>query len=310
MGAFRFGVLAEKSTSVEELVATARRAEELGYDTVLLRDHFVAEPYGNQVAPLIGLAAVAGATTRLRIGTLVLDNDYRHPVMLAKEAATLQQLSGGRFELGLGAGWLRVEYEAAGMAFDRAGVRVGRLEESVHVLKELFGGKEVRFEGEHYRVDGVTNFPAVDVAPRVLIGAGSPRMLRLAGREADTVGILAKALPSGTISDAMEERLSAAFATKADLVRAEGRDVEISSVVSVELADDPRAAAERYAVERGWGAGAADLVEDMPAKFLGPLDHMVELAHRRRERLGLSYLVVSDQELEAAAPMVRALAGA
>ena len=310
MGAFRFGVLAEKAGSVEELVATARRAEELGYDTVLLRDHFVTEPYGDQVAPLLGLAAAALATSRLRVGTLVLANDYRHPVLLAKEAATLQQLSGGRFELGLGAGWLRVEYEAAGMAFDRAGVRVGRLEESVHVLKELFAGKEVRFEGEHCRVDGVTNFPAVDVAPRVLIGAGSPRMLRLAGREADTVGILAKALPGGTISDAMEERLSAAFATKADLVRAEGRDVEISSVVSVELADDPRAAAERYAVERGWGAGAADLVEDMPAKFLGPLDHVVELAHRRRERLGLSYLVVSDQELEAAAPMVRALAGA
>jgi alkanesulfonate monooxygenase SsuD/methylene tetrahydromethanopterin reductase-like flavin-dependent oxidoreductase (luciferase family) len=188
-------------------------------------------------------------------------------------------------------------------------VRVGRLEESVLLLKELFAGKEVRFEGEHYRVDGVTNYPAVDVSPPVLIGAGSPRMLRLAGREADTVGILAKALPSGTISDAMEERLSAAFATKADLVRAEGRDVEISSVVSVELADDPRAAAERYAVERGWGADAADLVEDMPAKFLGPLDHVVELAHQRRERLGLSYLVVSDRELEAAAPMVRALSG-
>lgn len=309
MGAFRFGVLAETAGSVSEVVATARRAEELGYDTVLLRDHFVPEPFGDQVAPLLGLAAAAGATSRLKVGTLVLDNDYRHPVMLAKEAATLQQLSGGRFELGLGAGWLRVEYEAAGMTFDRAGVRVDRLEESVRLLKELFAGKEVRFEGEHYRVDGVTNFPAVATAPPVLVGAGSPRMLRLAGREADTVGILAKALPSGTISDAMEERFTAAFATKADLVRAEGRDVEISSVVSVELADDPRAAADRYAVERGWGAGAADLVEDMPAKFLGPLDHVVELAHRRRERLGLSYLVVSDRELEAAAPMVRALSG-
>ncbi|QUQ70592.1 TIGR03621 family F420-dependent LLM class oxidoreductase [Kutzneria sp. CA-103260] len=309
MGAFRFGVLAETAGSVEEVAATARRAEELGYDTVLLRDHFVPEPFGDQVAPLIGLAAAAAATSRLRVGTLVLDNDYRHPVMLAKEAATLQQLSGGRFELGLGAGWLRVEYEAAGMAFDRAGVRVGRLEESVRLVKELFAGKEVRFEGEHYRIDGVTNYPAVDLAPAVLIGAGSPRMLRLAGREADTVGILAKTLPGGTISDAMEERLSSAFATKADLVRAEGRNVEISSVVSVDLADDPRAAAERYAVERGWGAGAADLVEDMPAKFLGPLDHIVELAHRRRECLGLSYLVVSDRELEAAAPLVRALSG-
>jgi probable F420-dependent oxidoreductase len=310
MGGFRFGVLAESAGTIAELVATARRAEELGYDMVLLRDHFVPEPFGDQVAPLIGLAAAACATTTLGVGTLVLDNDYRHPVVLAKEAATLQQLSGGRFELGLGAGWLRVEYEAAGMAFDRAGVRVGRLEESVRLLKELFAGKEVRFDGEHYRVDGITNFPAVDQAPRVLIGAGSPRMLRLAGRGADSVGILAKALPSGTISDAMEERFTAAFAAKADLVRAEGRDVEISAVVSVELVDDPKAAAERYAVERGWGAGAADLVADMPAKFLGPLDHVVELAHHRRERLGLSYLVVSDREFEAAAPMVRALSGA
>jgi probable F420-dependent oxidoreductase len=309
MGAFRFGVLAETASNVQELVATARRAEELGYDTVLLRDHFVPEPFGDQVAPLIGLAAAAGATSRLRIGTLVLDNDYRHPVLLAKEAATLQQLSGGRFELGLGAGWLRVEYEAAGMSFDRAGVRVGRLEESVRLVKELFAGKEVRFDGEHYRVDGVTNYPPVQTTPRLLIGAGSPRMLRLAGREADTVGILAKALPSGTISDAMEERLTAAFARKADLVRAEGRDVEISSVVSIELADDPRTAAERYAVERGWGAGAADLVADMPAKFVGPLDYVVELAQRRRDRLGLSYLVVSDREFEAAAPMVKELAG-
>jgi probable F420-dependent oxidoreductase len=309
MSAFRFGVLAESARSVDELVATGRRAEELGYDTVLLRDHFVAEPYGDQVAPLLGLAAVACATSRLRVATLVLDNDYRHPVLLAKEAATLQQLSGGRFELGLGAGWLRDEYAAAGLSFDRAGVRVSRLAESVRVLKELFAGKEVRFEGEHYRVDGVTNYPPVDSAPRMLIGAGSPRMLRLAGQEADSVGILARALPAGTISDAMEERLTAAFATKAALVAEGGRDVEISTVASVTLADDPRAAAEQFAVERGWGAGAADLVEDMPAKFLGPLDHVVDLAHRRRERLGLSYLVLSDREFEAAAPMVRALSG-
>jgi probable F420-dependent oxidoreductase len=310
MGAFRFGVLAEAAGSVDEVVATARRAEELGYDTVLLRDHFVAEPYGEQVAPLIGLAAAALATSRLKVGTLVLSNDYRHPVVLAKEAATLQQLSGGRFELGLGAGWLRDEYAAAGMTFDRGGVRVGRLEEAVAVLKELLAGREVRVAGNHYRVDGVTNHPVVERGPRVLIGAGSPRMLRLAGRQADTVGILAKALPDGTISDDMKERLTASFATKVEMVRAEGRDVEISAVVSVELSDDPRLAAERYAVERGWGAGGAELVADMPAKFLGPLDHVVELAHRRRERLGLSYLVVSDREFEAAAPVVRALSGA
>ena len=305
MRKFRFGVLAESADTVSSLVATARRAESLGYDTLLLRDHFVREPFGVQLAPLIGLTAVACATTTLKVGTLVLDNDYRHPVMLAKEVATLDQVSGGRFELGLGAGWLRAEYEAAGMAFDRAGTRVDRLAESLRVLKALFASEAVTFGGNHYRLSELTNFPG-PVRPPILLGAGSPRMLRLAGQQADAVGILARALPNGTISDEMEQRTSATFAAKAALVQESGRDVEISSVISVTLADDHRAAAERYAAERGW---ATEAVLDMPSKFLGPLDHLVELAHRRRDELGLSYLVVSDTEFEAAAPVVSELSG-
>src|SRR5215213_11732707 len=128
---FRFGVIGEAITSRERLLDAARRAEALGYSTLLLRDHFVAEPFGDQLAPLVALTAAAAATRTLRVGSLVLDNDYRHPVMLAKEAATLDLLSEGRFELGIGAGWLRAEYERAGMPFDTAGQRIQRLEESI-----------------------------------------------------------------------------------------------------------------------------------------------------------------------------------
>jgi alkanesulfonate monooxygenase SsuD/methylene tetrahydromethanopterin reductase-like flavin-dependent oxidoreductase (luciferase family) len=123
---FRFGVIGEAITSRERLLDAAHRAEELGYSTLLLRDHFVPEPFGDQLAPLVALTAAAGATRTLRVGSLVLDNDYRHPVVLAKEAATLDLLSEGRFELGIGAGWLRDEYERAGMPFDPPAVRVGR----------------------------------------------------------------------------------------------------------------------------------------------------------------------------------------
>src|SRR5215211_9239903 len=205
---FRFGVIGEAITSRERLLDAPRRAEALGYSTLLLRDHFVAEPFGDQLAPMVALTAAAGATRTLRVGTLVLDNDYRHPVLLAKEAATLDLLSGGRFELGLGAGWLREEYVSAGMPFDPAGVRVGRMEESLRLLKGLFSGESVTFAGEHYAVTGLESFPRPVQRPHppLMIGAGSRRMLGIAGREADIVGILPKALPDGTISDDLAER--------------------------------------------------------------------------------------------------------
>lgn len=156
---FRFGVVGESIRSGADLADTARRAEELGYDVLTLRDHFVTEPFGDQLAPMVALASAASATSTLRLGTMVLSNDFRHPVMLAKEAATLDHLSGGRFELGLGAGWLREEYEAAGMPFDRPGTRVGRLAESLQILRALLSGEKTTFAGEHYTVDGLTVFP-------------------------------------------------------------------------------------------------------------------------------------------------------
>jgi probable F420-dependent oxidoreductase len=312
---FRFGVVGEGIRSAETLVAEARRAEAIGYATLLLRDHFVAEPFGDQLAPMVALTAAAAATRSLRVGSLVLDNDYRHPVLLAKEAATLDLLSGGRFELGIGAGWLRDEYERAGIPFDPPGVRVARLEESIRLLKALLSSSSpVRFEGEHYSVSGIETFPRPVQRPHppILVGAGSRRMLGIAGRKADIVGILPRALPEGAISDDLAERSPETLLRKVDWVRqaADRPDqVELSMMVTVVPADNHRSAAEQLAVERGWGAAAGELVLAMPSVLVGSTARMAELAQARRERFGLSYLVVADQDLEAFAPVVEQLAG-
>ncbi|MBL8164495.1 MAG: TIGR03621 family F420-dependent LLM class oxidoreductase, partial [Anaerolineae bacterium] len=187
---FRFGVINEQMKPREDWLAHVRRAETLGYATFLLRDHFVPDFFGDQYAPIAALMAAAAVTQTLRVGTLVIDNDYRHPVILAKEAATLHLLSGGRFELGIGAGWLRSEYEQAGMPYDPAGVRISRLEESLHIIKGLWNSEPVTFSGQHYRIDNIDGFPKPEQHLPILIGAGQKRMLTLAGREADIVGIL------------------------------------------------------------------------------------------------------------------------
>ena len=312
---FRFGVVGETIRSGEKLVAEARRAEDLGYSTLLLRDHFVPEPFGHQLAPMVALMAAANATRTLRIGTLVLDNDYRHPVLLAKEAATLDLLSGGRLELGVGAGWMSDEYERAGMPFDAAGVRVSRLEESLRILKDLLAGSPVTVTGTHYALSGLESFPrpAQQPHPPLLVGAGSRRMLGIAGREADIVGILPKALPNGTISEDLSERSPETIAQKVDWVRqAAGErlgEVELSMMISVTVADHYRKAAERLATKRGWGAAAADFVLGMPATFVGSVDRIAEEMQARRDRYGFSYYVVSDRHMEALGPVVERLSG-
>jgi probable F420-dependent oxidoreductase len=312
---FRFGVIGEAITTREGLLDTAHRAEELGYSTLLLRDHFVAEPFGDQLAPLVALMAVAGATRTLRVGSLVLDNDYRHPVVLAKEAATLDLLSEGRLELGIGAGWLRDEYDRAGIPFEDPAVRVGRLEESLQVLKGLLAGPGLTFKGEHYTVDGIAGFPAPVQRPHppILVGAGSRRMLGIAGREADIVGVLPRVLPEGTISGELSERSPERVTRKVDWVRQaaeqRSRQVELSMVLAVALGGDHRQAAERLAVRQGWGAAADELVLEMPSVVAGPADRVAEELQARRDRYGFSYLVVADGDMETFAPVVGRLAG-
>ena len=166
--------------------AMARKVEDLGYSTVFIPDHFT-----DQWAPMVALTVAAEATTTLNVGTLVIGNDYRHPVVLAKEAATLDLVSEGRLELGIGAGWQATDYEQSGIVCDPPAVRVDRLEESIAVLKALWRGETPDFTGVHYQVAGAEGLPLASRprGPKLMVGGGSKRVLSLAGREADIVGL-------------------------------------------------------------------------------------------------------------------------
>ena len=184
MRPFRFGVNVRSASSRAEWQDKARRVEQLGYSVVLVPDHLAA-----MLATIPAVMSAADATTSLRVGTNVLNNDLRHPVLLAREAATMDLLTDGRLELGLGAGYVQSEYDQAGLRFDRGGIRVERLAESVRIIKALLGGSEVDFAGQHYRVTGHTIHPRPVQRPHppIIIGGNGPRLLAVAAREAETV---------------------------------------------------------------------------------------------------------------------------
>ena len=317
MRPFRFGVLVERFGDGDDVLRTAARAEELGYATLLIRDHLVAEPFGHQLAPLTTLAAVAATTRRLRVGTLVLSVDYRHPAVLAKEIATLDRLSGGRLELGLGAGWAKDEYERVGIPFDRDGRRVERFAEALRVLKGIFADDPLTFDGEHYRFAGYDGFPKPVQRPHppFLVGAGGRRMLSIAAREADTIGLLAAPIAGGVIaydhdpSTRAPERMT----QQIDWVREAAGErfgrIELSTMVSPVVASDRRAAAAALARARGWTGLEPEAVLAMPSILVGSADAMEDDLRARRERLGLSYLVVRDRDMEQFAPVVERLTG-
>ncbi len=312
---FRFGVLGEHIRTREALIGTARMAEKIGYATFLLRDHFIEPPFGHQLAPLTALATVAAMTERLRIGTLVVANDYRPPVLLAKEAATLDLLSGGRFELGLGTGFLKAEYDQAGIPFDPPGTRVDRFAESLTVLKGLFADAPFTFSGAHYRLTDFDSFPKPVQRPHppILVGAGGRRMLSIAARQADIIGILTTSTANGVLSRDPAPRLAAAVARQLGWIREAAGDrfaaIELSLVPNVVIADDPeRAAADSIRV-RGWSGVSVDDVLAMPSELIGSVDRIIETLQARREQYGFSYYVISDANMEAAAPIIARLAG-
>ena len=313
--AFRFGVIDENSLSREEWVQKAQRVEHLGYSTFLIRDHFIQGDFKHQLAPIPALMAAADATKKLRVGSLVFANDYRHPVVLAKEAATLDLLSGGRFELGIGAGWLRSEYEQTGIPFDPPGIRVERMQEALHILKGIFAEKQLTFAGKHYTITHLESFPKPSQKPHppLLIGAGSKRMLSIAAREADIIGILPKALTNGTISEDPAERLAETIARKVEWIRqAAGErfdEVELSMVVTVEIAHDRHQKAEQILLKRGWSGITAEQVLEMPSMLIGSMDQIAEKIQVLREQYSFSYFVISDTCLEAFAPIVTQLTG-
>jgi probable F420-dependent oxidoreductase len=304
---------ARRVTDAAGLGEQARAAEAAGYDVLAITDHLCAD----QLAPAPALAVVAAATDRLRIATLVLNNDLRHPAVLAQELATLDVLSGGRLEIGLGAGWNRAEYAAAGIPFAPGAVRVERLAETVRILKGLAGEGPFTMRGTHYAIAGLDGLPKPVQRPHppLLIGGGSRRVLALAAREADIVGLLPRA-------DSLERRdfsdwLPAAAAEKVAFVRQAAGDrferLELSTcnpLWPVQVTDRARAVATEMAarIEGGLGmrVSAEDLLES-PFVFIGSVDHLVDKLRDLRDRLGVGSVMLGELD-DRVTPIVERLA--
>ena len=303
---FRFGVTAPTVLSGPAWVERVRRIEQLGYSIVHVPDHF-----RDQLAPVPALTAAAVATTRLRVGSLVFSNDFRHPVVLAKEAATLDVLSGGRFELGLGSGWLREEYDQAGIPFDAPGTRIERLAESVAIVKGLLAGERVTFTGRHYAIAGLPGrpHPVQRPHPPILIGGGGQRTLSLAAREASIVGLVPRARRDGGGLDRADFG-EAALRQKVEWVRAAAGDrfeaLELHALIQAVVVSDRRTVAEQLASRF---SVPPELLLESPYVLAGTVDEICETVRQRRERYGISYLTVFDRDLEAFAPVVARLGG-
>jgi len=313
MTELRFGVVSESVPEGRAWLDHARRVEDAGIDVLLIRDHFSAGAFGRQLAPFTALASAAAVTSRLRVGTIVLSNDFRHPAIVAHEAASLHLVSEGRFELGLGAGWYQPEYDAAGIGFDAAGRRISRLEESLGIIKGLLSGTAVRQSGVFYQVTGLDLdvLPGPRRSPRLLIGAGGPRMLGLAARHADIVGLLPAPIRNSQDSDDPADRLPAAFDAKLAVLREAAGDrfaeLELNAFATFVITDRRRASTEELIAQRGWTGVDAETVWQMPTIFIGSPAQIRDDLHARRERFGLSYLVVGEPALPALTEIIRAL---
>jgi probable F420-dependent oxidoreductase len=246
---------------------------------------------------------------------MVLSNDFRHPAVLAHEAASLHLISGGRFELGVGAGWYQPEYQAAGIAFDSAGRRISRLDESLGIIRDLLAGAPVRHQGEFYQIDGLD----LDVLPMprpgrppLLVGGGGPRMLRLAARHADIVGLLPAPIRDPDGAEDPRDRLPAAFDAKLAVLReAAGDDrfagLELNALGTFIVTDRRRAQTEDLIARNDWTGIDVEAVWQMPTIFIGTAGQIREDLQARRERFGLSYLVAGQDSLPALTDIIKGL---
>jgi probable F420-dependent oxidoreductase len=315
---FRFAVQATNAAGGREWRETVRKVEDLGYSTLFLADHYlgpgpaqkVARTPRQDLAPIAAMAAAAALTETLRIGCRVFCIDYHLPAVLAKEAATLDLLSDGRLEMGIGAGWSETEYNAMGLTFDRPGRRIAKLAEVVALIRAHWGGEQLDFAGQLFQVRGYAGRPQPVQRPHppIMIGGGGPRMLAFAGREADIVSM--SSVPF-VARDTDGRDPQAVARRRIDVVRAAageryGRlDIE-SSPYFAAVTDDPEGAFAQAAASTGI---PVDVLRTHPNVMIGSLETIVESLFSRRESLGVNYVTVQQSQIESFAPVVDQLRG-
>lgn len=312
---FRFGLLSHNtSPTLSSLVEQAYRAEQVGYSVFLLPDHLE-----DHFAPALALAAVAQATTTIRIGSCVFNNDFRHPVLLAKEVATLDQLSGGRLEFGLGAGWMQSEYERVGLSFDAPSVRIERLAEALQMIKALLTEETVTFSGNYYVLSGTLGRrpePVQNPYPPLYLGGSGKKMLQLAAREASCVNIVPR-IRKGERSEHMNNLLDMDDSTPQSLsqklswireaagLRAPSLELSIV-LMEVEMTDEREQGLHRLAAQYGVDTQA---IEDSPFFLVGTPEQVSEKVWHIREQFGISHIVVWEEHCASLAPVVARLTG-
>ena len=307
---FRFGVQVSKASSATEWAELARRAEGAGYDVLTMPDHFT-----DQLAPMPALMAAASATTTLRVGALVFDNDYKHPIVMAKELATMDVLSNGRTEIGLGAGWMISDYEQAGIPYDSPKVRIDRFVEGLAIIKGVMKDGPFSHSGEHYTV---TNYeghpkPVQRPVPPILIGGGGKRVLSIAAREADIIGINGT-LTAGVVGpEALSTMTAESVDEKVDIVAhaatAAGRlaDIEMNiRTFFVKVTDNRDETVD--GISQMFGV-SRDMIDSSPFALIGSVDSCIEQLLERREKWGFSYTIVGAENIDECAPIVAALSG-
>ena len=309
---FRFG------TSMPPLAAPPvwrdqiRRIEDLGFDSVAVSDHLTG---GWSMDPLVAMTVAAEATTRLRVSAVVFSNDLRHPALLHKSLANLDVYSGGRLEIGLGAGWKRDDHDALGIEFSAASVRVQRLAEALEILRGLFGPEPVTFEGQHYRIrdlDGLPK-PVQQPHPPLMVGGGSRRVLEVAGRGADIVGINPRLSPDvdplAAVADMSAERVSEKIGWAQAAAVGVGRDpAALEFQLRVFDLRVSVAGVEHRSVSSHAAKATPEALASSVSVLHGDVDSCVDRLLEIRERFGISYVHLGTN-LDAAAPIVARLAG-
>lgn len=305
---FRFGVQLSSAASATEWVETARKVEALGYAVATMPDHF-----GGQLAPMPALQAVLDATTTLRAGALVFDNDYKHPAILAKELATMDVLSDGRVEVGLGAGWMISDYEQLGIPYDRPGVRIDRFVEGLAVIRGAMAEGPFDFSGEHYTITGYDGLPkpVQSPCPPVLIGGGGKRVLTIAARHADIVGVNgtldAGVIGPEAIATMTLEAVEAKVAIVADAAGDRIGDIEMNIRTFFVSVTDDRAG--RIAAMAGMIGVDDHMIAASPFALIGSTAEIAEDLITRRETQGFSYVIIGAEDIESFAPVVAELTG-